>query len=721
MQFNKLSQLQDNEKENRVKTERLFNILSDRSNVDNLQIKNKITVIQDVIEKEEKWKIEQREKDLEMYKTIIGKLTEKVSETVKLEVEARFKADMDGRAYTQVIGQKALEEINSVRRDIDVISKEARESYKDNNRECADRAHNLSKYVDSLLQNSNAENTKQIEKVKNFLSKLTDQVKSSIINQDEQNVNFDGKIKFLETYTAETKDEIFKYVIASEERQTKRLKEFYDYIDNLVRINTQRVNERIDSFSDSVDSNFKIVVDQLVDTRSKLSNRIEVIEDTVKEQFKVLVLDIETTLERIYKLEALLAEYDKQNKDIKHKIEQDLSEMLSRIEIKHANDSVIRKLEYEELKKANDLLREDLVEFGQNVQNDMGELMKNFETNYLNLFERSKLTFEQMNRMAQSNIQMFEEFENNMQKMQDEANYQEVRNLWDTMLEKVENEEMRKHISERKEVEHYLHGTIHEMSEELKNFQTIMYQNNENLTQAVQKNRDFADKVLKGNEEGFKLILDAETDKLNERVDELESELLIAKAVEEEWHKMLNTVEQKIDGEKLGLINKRIDQLYGEIEDLHRQLKISEAEEKVNNKIAEELDRLSKELVQQKRISDEIQAKALMDNLINKIDLEDRTENILEKVVKSDATGNLILSKLAQFNEQITKVDKDITDSKNNFSNNLSDALDVKIGDALERMKRENYDMWVSAVELSQSVNTPEGKYKINFRNKKNT
>jgi hypothetical protein len=701
LQFHRLAQLTDNEKENRIKTERLLAVLSDKNNVINYELSNKINTIQDVMEREEKWKYDQREKDLELYKTILSKLTEKVSETVKLEVEARFKADLENKTFTHTIGKKALEEINAVKGELDMVVKESKDNLKENNRECSERAHNLSKYIDSLVQTNSADGVKQVEKMKNFMSKLTDQIKSNILNQDEQSKLLEGKVKYLESYTAETKDEIFRYVLSSEERQTKRLKEFYDYMDNLVRTNVQKTNERIDLLSDGVDTNFKIVTEELMDTRSKLATRINSVEDIVKEQFKVLVIDLENILDRVYKMETLVGEYDKQNNYLKKKVEQDIAEILSKIEVKHVHDAVLRRIEYEELKNLNDTLRDDLVEFGQNVHGDMGELMKNFETNYLNLFERSKLTFEQMNRMAQSNIQMFEEFETNMQKMQDEANYQEVRNLWDTMLEKVESEELRKQVSERKEVEHYLHGTVHELTEELKNFQTVMYQNHENLTQAVQKNKDLSEKILKGNEDGLQLLVEQQTKDIYDRIDELEEELLLAKAVEEQWHVMLNRVESDVDGDIMRGIAKQIDTVAKDVEELKR--------EKVGKKVQEELDRLSRELVTQKKTSEELQVKTLMDNLLNHLEFDMIIGNVDDKIVKNEETGKLILSKLALFNDQVTKIDKDITDGKGN-SNKVNDALDAKISDALERLKKENHDMWVNAVELSQTVNTPDGK-----------
>jgi hypothetical protein len=231
-----------------------------------------------------------------------------------------------------------------------------------------------------------------------------------------------------------------------------------------------------------------------------------------------------------------------------------------------------------------------------------------------------------------------------------------------------------------------------------------MYQNNENITGEVKKNRDFTEKVLKGNEEGLQLMFEEKTKQMHERIDILEEELLLAKAIEEEWHHMLNKVEAQVDGDTTRKMNERIDNLDSEVEAINKKLKQNENDKK----LSEELANITKDVAKQKQTTDEVQIKSLMDNMMNKLEFQMIVGNVNEKIVKNEETGKQILEKLSLFNEQVTKIDKDIT--KKSIHLDVEDVLESKISDALERLKQENHDMWVNAVELSQSVNTPDGK-----------
>ena len=94
-----LKQLQVNnleERENRYKTEKVMNNISEQNNANSNDLNIKLNMLQEAFVKGDQEKMLQRQNDLESQKYLIGKLTEKITKTVKSEVEARYKADMDG-------------------------------------------------------------------------------------------------------------------------------------------------------------------------------------------------------------------------------------------------------------------------------------------------------------------------------------------------------------------------------------------------------------------------------------------------------------------------------------------------------------------------------------------------------------------------------------------------------------------------------------------------
>jgi len=99
-----IKQLQMNnleEKENRFKAEKVINNISEQNNANSNDLNIKLNMIQDAIVKGDTEKMIQRQNDLESQKYLIGKLTEKITKTVKSEVEARYKADIEGKIFSQ--------------------------------------------------------------------------------------------------------------------------------------------------------------------------------------------------------------------------------------------------------------------------------------------------------------------------------------------------------------------------------------------------------------------------------------------------------------------------------------------------------------------------------------------------------------------------------------------------------------------------------------------
>jgi hypothetical protein len=484
----------------------------------------------------------------------------------------------------------------------------------------------------------------------------------------------------------------------------KKINEFYNYFVDMIKGNMQKVHERIDIFSINVDRNFGILTDELMNTRKKLSGKIAQVEKDGKEQFKSLVEDIESVAERVYSYEEMLADYDKQNVIIKEKLDQDIAELISKIEVKFIDEGLMRKIEYEELKSENAGLRDDLVEFGKNINGDMNEIMKNFEANYQNLFDRSKLTFEQINKMSQNYFQMFEEIDRSIVKLGEEVDANEVANLMNQMLDKIENSELRVEIGNNKQVEHYLHGTIHELSEELKNFQTIMYQNHENVTQTIKNNRDTFEKMLSGNEEGLQRMLLHENEITKAKMREMEENVNIQKDVSDLMNKILKQVESNYDpiGDSINNITLQLKQHENKLNELS-----TKESNKISKVIADELDKLKKEMVTHNEYINEIQSRNAVDNILAKVDIE----VILGKIAKYDETAGIILSKLGIFNEHISKIDKEFSETNgtaHQILNEYNTIIENKINSALEKIKRDNVNMWTNAVELSQTFNTSE-------------
>ena len=89
------------ERDNRIKSDKNINLFNDQNILNVNELNSKIEFLNQLIDKTENINKQQRERDTELYKSLIGKLTAKVSETVKQEIEARYKADVNNKIYSQ--------------------------------------------------------------------------------------------------------------------------------------------------------------------------------------------------------------------------------------------------------------------------------------------------------------------------------------------------------------------------------------------------------------------------------------------------------------------------------------------------------------------------------------------------------------------------------------------------------------------------------------------
>lgn len=175
------------EKENRYKAEKVISSISEQNNANSNDLNLKINILQEALVKGENEKMLQRQNDLESQKYLIGKLTEKITKTVKSEVEARYKADMDGKIFSQKINNKFENSLDILKKEIEEITNQTRAEMQNISRECSERTHNVSKYIDKQISEAIFGKGSANEELKNFVKKLTEQVKSGLTLISQKN------------------------------------------------------------------------------------------------------------------------------------------------------------------------------------------------------------------------------------------------------------------------------------------------------------------------------------------------------------------------------------------------------------------------------------------------------------------------------------------------------------------------------------------------------
>ena len=130
------------EKQNRYKSNKVMNIISEQNIANSNDLNMKINILQE--------------------------LTEKITKTVKSEVEARYKADIDGKIFSQKLGNKFDSSIEILKKEIEEITNQTRVDMQNISKECSERTHNVSKYIDQQIQEAIYGKGSANEELKNF-------------------------------------------------------------------------------------------------------------------------------------------------------------------------------------------------------------------------------------------------------------------------------------------------------------------------------------------------------------------------------------------------------------------------------------------------------------------------------------------------------------------------------------------------------------------------
>ena len=305
----KIGKLEKNnleDKTNLIKTEQALSLLNQRNNENSNEIKNKLNLLNNNLQKEEEYKNEQRKFDLELQKNILNKITEKLGETVKAEIDARFKADMESKAYNQNIYKNMENDINKLKKEIEDINKQVESEIKTIKKDTSERAHILSKYIDQKMLDAVLGKNDDVDKIKKYIDKIIDQTKNNISSQRKQNELFDQRLKNVESHVEKSKNDNFGYMLEVEKRFDNKMKYLKAYFEVNLQKHNNFLDDTIKNIALTMDKNINFLMEQIIETRIKENEVYEQLNNANNNKFQAIIYDLEKICERVYQYENLL-------------------------------------------------------------------------------------------------------------------------------------------------------------------------------------------------------------------------------------------------------------------------------------------------------------------------------------------------------------------------------------------------------------------------------
>ena len=660
------------ERENRYKSDKTISIINDQNNLSSNDLKLKINMLQETLKKGETSNDQIRKKESENFNNMINQLSDKIHNTVKLEVEARYKADLENQTISNGITDKFNMEIMNLKKEFEEILNSNKIEIQNVSKECSERTHNVSKYIDQQIQEAIFGKGSSQENLKNFVNKLTDQIKNNLISQNNQNQIFQNRLNGIENYMRQMREELYSFITQVESRLVAKMKDVKLYTEVNIKKNNDHVFNYLKDLSTKTDSNIQFLAGQIIDTRMRINEKFEVMENNNREHFRSLISDLESVCNRIYKYEALLKDYDINYKSLDIKIQKDLATLKSEFGVHTVNERMIHTIENDMMQtQINDLIN-GVNQLNKNMNDGMEEIKKTAENNFNSLNVNINKVKDDLINTNEKNLDVFKGFEKTDQNI-------EIAQIMNEMINKVEENYLLEHMQNSKNVE----------NEHTTKIMTIFTKINDNKDNIEKLRTEHENKLQELNNQYSQLFTNFETNESNRNKDMKNiQKQQIENVVQQTMEKMITNVEMIVERENLTKQNeKKLLNSIKKIED-----KLNDFSTTNNNQITEINDSIKKFKKDTKNQiknlnTNELEISNTMNQMLNNIEFEH-----IYDLLKS---GNLFVKK----EEKVEK--------KESFDEKYSEIIENKIKKALEDVKNDNENIWKQIVKSTEKLNAP--------------
>ena len=675
-----LKQLQVNnleERENRYKAEKVINNISEQNNANSNDLNLKLNMLQEALIKGDAEKMLQRQNDLESQKYLIGKLTEKITKTVKSEVEARYKADMDGKIFSQKINNKFENSLDILKKEIEEITNQTRAEMQNISRECSERTHNVSKYIDKQIAEAIYGKGSANEELKNFVKKLTEQVKSGLTLINQKNEMIEHRMDTWEKRQIENKNEIKKLMNLMEQRLLKKSKDVKQFAEINISRHDKFFEKNMENITQKIEKNIQFVAGQLIDTRNKINQRFEKIFKDHQAQFKSICEDLEEICNRIYRYENNLKIFENKYNESSQQIAKYIGEANARSDVHIIQERIIHTIEcnflQEEINKMNSDLKANGMEYNENLNNFIIETKENAKK----INDKFKEQDNQMIEMADKNLEMFDQAKRSREAI-------EISQIMNEMITKVDNLLMVDNIQKSKDTEYKIMEQLKEHNFNIKKSTEEIINNKKDIKDLNNNLTNLGYRVDRNGQNISRIEQRMNMNKAES--DELERKESVAKVMES----MLNYVESTITKEKMDKMGQYdFNSMRKTLITIEEQISIlSDSTTKIDamqsdiQKLYEETDNLKNK---PKGGGDDIKLATIQ--MLNNVEFEN-----IYSILNSGNLGN------AQAGGENV---------------NYGEMMENKINGALEKIKNDNEKMWINIVNMKDKVTDPEEIKKI--------
>jgi len=321
--------------------------------------------------------------------------TEKLTEMIKIEIDTRLSSDIELKNQINTIAHNISQDIeilkDNLEGQIDGVSREVRNVAADS----AERANQLSRYIDQEITNVNQNFNAKYEKLKVLFAKFGEQFKNHLLNTEAFRKETLTKVQEIEQTIEFNKEETKGQFQESEKRSDERFKEQRELTTTTIENNNKVLEDKMKKVKEQEEGDVEVLKEAIENNRTIFNNKFEKLMEINESYNKNVAATLKKVLDDLENAKNITVTLKNELQSMSGAFSDDIMDLRAYIETQFGNERAVRNqlLEeaYESLKtNINDinssinLLRLADDRFGKTID----DLEKRYDDRFHNFSER---------------------------------------------------------------------------------------------------------------------------------------------------------------------------------------------------------------------------------------------------------------------------------------------------------------------------------------------
>lgn len=243
--------------------------------------------------------VESMRQALDQHKAFQASITEKFTEMVRAEIEARQKGEKDLKNLIQSTMKGILQEVSVQKDVIDRLKLKFDHDIQEAQMSFSEKAEILSRYIDEETKRSGDLMRSQHRQVKEMITKLTESLKTTIISNEKwksEAIKRFGKIEqCMQTFNTDLNTS----VDTNESRLFLKLRELQKNLEEHLANNTKIIEGRIETLANMLDSSLSTFDANLLQNREVFADILSKVNQEIADQNSLVSKDLQNLLTEV--------------------------------------------------------------------------------------------------------------------------------------------------------------------------------------------------------------------------------------------------------------------------------------------------------------------------------------------------------------------------------------------------------------------------------------